>query len=647
MIEIIEILTYNENAKPAKKHLSGRRNRDLKFFALDKDEEKRSSELTERSAAGIRRISLRFKLVMLYFFLAIIPIIVISTFSFHIYAKDTDQIEEGLMEYSSAQVAENIAGHMEKYRQLVAQISTDDIICSQYTQISSEQATVKDFALVRGILTDRFNKLAWDVDGVVGITLVTHALQAVTYDRRNVNSTNFDNPRWDSLSYRRSLLKFCLPDKTKRLTVLTPMGLKGSPEAAGDLVYFTYPAADFISGQTYGLLVLEVESSVFTDIINVGDDALYLDNHISPYSCISDSNGTIIASPETGLAGRHLGDISGLNPHITSQKATRIPGTDLSVSLFFQRGTHNFSDKFRALILALTAGLLAFFFLAVCIITKVLREKTGRIAYAMDEFGENLTEIDLDIDKDDEILSIISERFHKMTGNVTHLMHELQKKNEKIAFEADQRRRAEIKALQAQINPHFLYNALDRINWIAIENEQEEISEMLSGLARLLRYSISNVDILVPLAAELEWMKQYIFIQGKRFEARIQFQLNVSEEAESFPIYKMLLQPLVENCILHGMKGKKNEMRIALDAAILTDGRLRIRLSDNGAGMAPSRLAYVRDLIRQGQELRSEGIGISNVVKRMWLYYAEEGGISVESVLGEGTAFILQIPYRQ
>ncbi|HEY5466553.1 MAG TPA: histidine kinase, partial [Clostridia bacterium] len=310
-----------------------------------------------------------------------------------------------------------------------------------------------------------------------------------------------------------------------------------------------------------------------------------------------------------------------------------------------------------------TIAITGCFILIVLLMTGRLQRRSNRIAAAISSFRENQQDVDVVVDEHDEILYVIAKQFNKMTSDITVMVSELRAKNEHIAAATDQRRKAEIRALQAQINPHFLYNALDRINWMAIDNEQDEISEMLVGLASLLRYSISNIDILVPLKAEIQWMEKYLLVQGKRFEREIKFDCSVYGDAIDFPIYKMLMQPLVENSVLHGFAMRPNGNRIRLDAHILDDARLRLVLSDNGIGMDGTTLSAIRQQISEQRSIDRSianapdepgsvqedegGIGIHNVIERLWLYYGREGDIYVESVSGQGTSFILTIPYRE
>jgi two-component system sensor histidine kinase YesM len=410
---------------------------------------------------------------------------------------------------------------------------------------------------------------------------------------------------------------------------------------------------------------VEVDNTALNAILDLRGSDSQLDIFISPSSCITNREGMILTAPDNTFVGTNISSLDTAMTRGTSTKTLLIKGTELSLNLIFDNGAlRQHTDQLRNLVFMVTIAITGCFVIIVLLMTGRLQRRSNRIASAISSFRENQEDVDVVIDEHDEILYVIANQFNKMTSDITVMVSELRAKNEHIAAATDQRRKAEIRALQAQINPHFLYNALDRINWMAIDNEQGEISEMLVGLASLLRYSISNIDILVPLKAEIQWMEKYLFIQGKRFEREIEFVSSVYGDAIDFPIYKMLMQPLVENSVLHAFALRPNGNRIRLDAHILDDARLRLVLSDNGNGMDKETLAAIREQISAQRTLdRSAanadvhdepglaqddegGIGIHNVIERLWLYYGREGDIHVESVSGQGTSFVLIIPYR-
>lgn len=149
------------------------------------------------------------------------------------------------------------------------------------------------------------------------------------------------------------------------------------------------------------------------------------------------------------------------------------------------------------------------------------------------------------------------------------------KKKNRDSGSGNQSKHAEIKALEAQINPHFLFNTLDSINWRAIENDEEEISDMLATLGVFLRYSVSNIESMVCLEAEISWLKNMYFFKEIVFNS-FDCVYDVTEDAMGFPVYKMLLQPIIENTILHAFENVKEGGMINIEACVRKDGKLEI-----------------------------------------------------------------------
>jgi len=200
----------------------------------------------------------------------------------------------------------------------------------------------------------------------------------------------------------------------------------------------------------------------------------------------------------------------------------------------------------------------------------------------------------------------------------------------------------ELRALQSQINPHFLYNTLDSINWIAKANKQDKISLMVRSLSNLFRASIASKDSIIKIDDELKLLNDYITIQKIRYEERLDFNDLVGEDIKDCYILKMILQPLVENSIKYGLEQLTGVCKITIKSQKQKDF-FEIIVSDNGIGMTKE---FLRELEIGENKSRSTGIGIKNIDARIKLFFGEEFGISVKSQLSEGTTVIVRIPYK-
>ena len=226
----------------------------------------------------------------------------------------------------------------------------------------------------------------------------------------------------------------------------------------------------------------------------------------------------------------------------------------------------------------------------------------------------------------------IGDGFNSMVSNIEHLIQE----NRRTSME---QRNAELSALEAQIDPHFLYNTLDTINWKAIEKEQYEISEMIVALADILRYIVKNAAGVTTLSRELAWLERYMMLQSLKLGKIPNLEIIVSEDVMGCNIHKLLLQPFVENAIKYGFTEKEGECELLITAK-LAGAQLHIMIEDNGLGMSPETLEQLNDEL---QEYKGH-FGVSNVRKRLKLYYGEEAKVFFESVQGEYTRAHLFIP---
>ena len=194
---------------------------------------------------------------------------------------------------------------------------------------------------------------------------------------------------------------------------------------------------------------------------------------------------------------------------------------------------------------------------------------------------------------------------------------------------AEARKNAELSAMEAQIDPHFLYNTLDTINWKAIEHEEYEISQMVGALADILRYSIRNPGDTVSINQEIYWLGQYVMLQKEKLEAPLQVVVDVPEELQEYRIHKLLLQPFLENAIKHGLYQKKGECCLMIRMR-LADDQIHIMVEDNGKGIDKAML----ELLNEKTSSMGEHVGVANVRKRLELYYGDDADIYFESKKG-------------
>lgn len=246
------------------------------------------------------------------------------------------------------------------------------------------------------------------------------------------------------------------------------------------------------------------------------------------------------------------------------------------------------------------------------------------------EFGKPLPSM-----RSDEIGSL-AENTQEMSEKIGELL-------ETVKTEQKRMRTAEFKALQAQINPHFLYNSLDSINWLVRKGNTEKAIEMISALTTFFRIGLSKGRDIITVREELEHVRSYLVIQKIRYENQFEYSFYVDPETENYFVPKLMLQPLVENALYHGIK--LCDRKCILMIQVLSHGdRIEIEVLDNGAGMDAETLESVRKAMEHKGENRANSYGVVNVNDRIQILAGQEYGLRLTSEKGVGTSARIVLP---
>jgi len=224
----------------------------------------------------------------------------------------------------------------------------------------------------------------------------------------------------------------------------------------------------------------------------------------------------------------------------------------------------------------------------------------------------------------------------KMTVKIRKLMREIIK-------EQEEKRKSELDSLQAQITPHFLYNTLDIIVWMIEEDRKEEASQIVTSLARLLRISLSKGKNMITLEDELEHVKNYLMIQSMRFKNQFTYEIRMQPGIGYLKVIKLIVQPIVENAIYHGMEGMFGDGEILI-CAYTKENDLYISVQDNGMGMRPEQAEALLDYTKEVKTSKGNGLGVRNVHERIQLYFGKQYGVIIKTVVDEGTEVLLHLP---
>jgi len=588
-----------------------------------------------------KKSKLQKQIIQLYIFIAVIPISIVTIAASKVYYESLLEKSYSLIEQNARQHEVVINERMESYKNVLYELVTN----KEYTALAQAISMGEENALIVNKLhmETLLRRSVYNYNAIRSVVFLTDKGDYVFYSKwyRGV-----DESIWQEAAWRKEI-----HDKMEAVQTLTfteTMNLSNTTSRSDYVILMGYPTKDLRSKQQSGVLVMALEEEVwrFDDLAMTAEES-------GITTVVLDDEDRILTGVESSYINEkyqtYLETEFGDNNQIREMR-NAVEGSKWVIVNIIDTAVYKqeINSLIKGVLIFMVVVTLLFFTIIYLIsgryIEKIQLIVKGIYNYEIGSTNDSTFIVDMNPDDD---LYAIANSFNKMTVRVNLLVEELKRRNEVIRKATISQKHAEIKALEAQINPHFLYNTLDSINWRAIEHEEEEISDMLGALGSLMRYSISNIDMLVFLEAEIEWLKKYIFLQKDRFQNSFDCQYDISKEALQFPIYKMLMQPLVENAILHAFAEVKESGMIYVKSFVQEDGRLLISIRDNGCGMSEELLRKINAEIGKNKPLNSERIGISNVIHRIRIYYKEVGDIIVNSKLGEGTEFILIVPNGQ
>ncbi len=279
------------------------------------------------------------------------------------------------------------------------------------------------------------------------------------------------------------------------------------------------------------------------------------------------------------------------------------------------------------------------------LLRRILRP-INTIGSAMKEIHAGMPERKIEIKGSHELWQL-AEQYNDMIDALHEQQDEVQRQFEEKTRSIEQKNRAEREALESQINAHFLCNTLNAINYNVIESGNNEVAALLKKLSNILYYTFSQKNQNVTLGQELDWVQQYLYLQKYRMGDRFSYEVNFPEEYREWPCCKLILQPFVENSILHGFENREQGGMIWINGQPERE-LFRIEIRDNGCGMTPEVSAAVQRSIQTGQSLSLDGtgtgIGIRNVITRMKMFFGEKFQVQMETAEQKGTCFTFWLP---
>lgn len=397
--------------------------------------------------------------------------------------------------------------------------------------------------------------------------------------------------------------------------------------------------------QNKGIILIDIKYEKIKELI----EAIDIGN--GGYLYIIDTAGELVIHPKQTLINANLfnEDLSNINEKIYGSFNVKSNGENKFVDIQTIDWTRWRVVGVVPINSMINEGIKSFVFiiLIVLLVSLALTIFIGRfvsniITSPIRHLEEEMESIDIlntnpiQLEKGSYEVKALSKSFVDMSKRIRSLMDEIVK-------EQEQKRKSELDALQAKINPHFLYNTLDSVIWLADAGDDEGVIKLVTSLAKLFRISISKGHEVITLEEEIEHVRNYLIIQQMRYVDKFTYNIELPDNLKHKPTIKLILQPIVENSIYHGIKYLMDPGIINIK--IEEDGaNIKIHISDNGVGMDnETRISLLT--IDNNQHLKDgNGIGVFNVNKRLQLKYGEQYGLKIESEIEEGTDVTITLP---
>ncbi len=322
---------------------------------------------------------------------------------------------------------------------------------------------------------------------------------------------------------------------------------------------------------------------------------------------------------------------------------TELVQDDIQYYIYYQtRSMEHLTEQLNRRVHAFTVlcGItLAFILIIVVVLTVVIVRGIIKPIQELSQVAKRVSEGDFsaraDVDTHDEV-AVLADSVNIMTENIEGFVQKIKEDERKM-------RQVDLRLLQEQINPHFLYNTLDTIVWLIEGNDPDKAVNMVMSLSEFFRLVLSKGREYITIQEEEMHIRSYLEIQQVRYRDILEYEIRIDPELYRYQVLKLTLQPLVENSLYHGIKYKRSRGRIIVTGT-MEENRIHLKVEDNGVGMVPEELQKLQGEIVKPCKDTDKGFGLANVNERIRMNYGAEYGMTIDSVSGQGTCVEIVIP---
>jgi two-component system sensor histidine kinase YesM len=574
--------------------------------------------------------NLRFKLLLYFFTLILLPTVTLGVLGNVIYSKsieDQATVHTGQM---IEQVTRNVEFYIHDMENIIYYLSDDPQIIA-FMKHQNDETDSEDMIQESRRVLKTYSDVHQEVAGIL-----------VVNDNNFYISNGMDRISRDPLTeeswYKRA---FASPKVIHLFSKPIGRNIKATLNYSGDeVVSIAKAVMDPVTGRRLGVILIDLKLEKIKQVI----EAITLGKNGFLY--IMDANGGIVYAPINPIVYRVKNEwltdynnsivktIQGSEFQIIYKDSTytnwkTIGVFSLNETLQEVTNLRHYSIMIGIITLVL-AVIAAFFF------TASIAKPLSKLRMLMKRAEEGDLSVRFNSRYNDEI-GQLGNSFNNMIKEISNLI-------DMVYVEQRRKREAELKTLQAQIKPHFLYNTLYTIQWMAQEHGAQDVVKILGALANLFRIGLSKGKEMIQVHEELEHVGSYLAIQKARYEDKLTYEIHYDEEIIHYRVLKLILQPLVENAIYHGINARRGGGKIIITGSVKEE-KLYFSVVDNGIGITKEKLKEIRELLDSNHvEPAAAGFGIFNVNERIRLSFGKEYGLIYTSVYEEGTKVELWHP---
>lgn len=589
-----------------------------------------------------KRTKLQTRLILAFLITSMIPLIIVNIF---LYYNTSGIVRSNVDELAAANLDQTRNGldiWLESYQDILFQIYMNDDIVKTVEEINAG----KELSINRKQLRRTLRGLFYTKEYIKSITIITQSGEIIFYDLLTGSMTK--NSWLDNFGMTPGEIY----DTVSMDNMTHIFSTREAYTSAQDTAYLFHLGHRIIDykkvDKQLGVVMVSVDEQMLREACSVQDGGSY-------FNFIVDREGRLVSYTQDALLGKKILDW-------TEEEKSRREAYREFLENHEGRETGNLSvytvydDKFdweivrvsdqntvverlkaqQRLIVVVLILSLAALTAVILLLTQSLTGSLRRLVSVMERAGTGELSARMKVDgRTPREVEVISQQFNRMLERLGDSMEK-----EKNAIE--RQKSAEIAALEAQINPHFIYNTLDTINWMAIDRDEYEISSSINALAAILRYGINQSNEIVTVRQEEEWLKQYLFLQQTRLKNTFVCEIHVDAQVKEYHIHKLLLQPFVENAILHGFEGVDRTHRLSVQIG-QEENDLKIEIYDNGKGI-PKQLVETMNRGEFPKCTEKNHIGMENAITRIGMYYGERAAVRIESEEDVYTRILITIP---